>query len=429
MRQGFIFNIALCVNCKACSAACMLENDWRFPARKIFTRNSEALAEGPVLNISMACNHCQNPACLTGCPTAAYYRDESTGAVLLNPDRCIGCRYCTWNCPYGAPVFNCDTGVIEKCSFCNDLQKEGYDPSCATACPTGALSFGPVGAENENLLPDLVPDKGLKPALVFSNPNIHLGPEVIPSVKTDRKKERAPDERKIGEELSLALFSFLALVSVSVTVSGLLKDFPNTGFLPLSLIILSSVISVFHLRSKHTAWRAVINVRNSPLSREISVLAAYGATLLIILFTDLPVWRITASVTGMLLLFAIDEVYNFSSGRSRFHSGTAFLSALQIISFLTDSVAAFIFVAALRIVLMFAGGALTKEGRTWFATRFHRLALLVIVSFSLLAGTGINQLIILIILLVSEFAGRILFYLDFDPENIEKKINTYNIHS
>ena len=144
MRKGFIFNNRLCVSCKACSAACMVENGWVFAARRIFTHNPDAFSEGQVVNVSMACNHCKEPVCLTGCPASAYDIDPETGAVILVPERCIGCRYCTWNCPYDAPRYNSVSGIIEKCHFCNHLILSGATPACSSACPTGALGFGDI---------------------------------------------------------------------------------------------------------------------------------------------------------------------------------------------------------------------------------------------------------------------------------------------
>lgn len=92
MRRGFIFNHDLCVGCHACSAACILENNWNIKSRTLYQLNQEALVPVPVLNLSMACNHCEKPSCLEGCPAGAFYRDETTAAVLIDGQKCMGCN-------------------------------------------------------------------------------------------------------------------------------------------------------------------------------------------------------------------------------------------------------------------------------------------------------------------------------------------------
>src|SRR5512133_736522 len=102
MRKGFIVNTSKCVDCKACSAACIIENGWMVKPRNIYTYNSTAEQLFSLINLSLACNHCESAACMDGCPASAYSRDLVTGAVILDEKKCIGCRYCQWNCPYDA---------------------------------------------------------------------------------------------------------------------------------------------------------------------------------------------------------------------------------------------------------------------------------------------------------------------------------------
>jgi anaerobic dimethyl sulfoxide reductase subunit B (iron-sulfur subunit) len=75
------------------------------------------------------------------CPAKAITKRED-GVVLIDANRCIGCRYCEWACPYGAPQFNEERGVMTKCDFCQDLQARGLNPACVDACPMRALGFG-----------------------------------------------------------------------------------------------------------------------------------------------------------------------------------------------------------------------------------------------------------------------------------------------
>src|SRR5512147_3199400 len=96
------------------------------------------------LNISMACNHCDNPVCLKGCPTRAYTKFAEYGAVLQDPDICFGCGYCTWVCPYNAPQLDTKAGHVSKCNMCVDRLEVGLKPACASACLAGALEFGVI---------------------------------------------------------------------------------------------------------------------------------------------------------------------------------------------------------------------------------------------------------------------------------------------
>jgi anaerobic dimethyl sulfoxide reductase subunit B (iron-sulfur subunit) len=139
MQKGFIFNDILCVDCKACSAACIIENGLTTHAREIFTFNSSAHPSLPVVHLSMACNHCEKPVCLEGCPAGSYSREPVTGGIIADENKCIGCSYCEWNCPYEAPKINLRKGIIEKCNLCYGRLSEGL--ACAICMPTGALSY------------------------------------------------------------------------------------------------------------------------------------------------------------------------------------------------------------------------------------------------------------------------------------------------
>ena len=150
MTEGFIFDHNKCVACGACSAACIFENNWSFSPREIYAYNSAALPSLPVINLSLACNHCQNAVCMDGCPSSAYSKEPSTGAIILDDAKCIGCRYCQWNCPYDAPKYLISQKVIGKCNLCYQRLIEGSLPACSTACPTGALQFGKLNDQSSS---------------------------------------------------------------------------------------------------------------------------------------------------------------------------------------------------------------------------------------------------------------------------------------
>jgi len=154
-QLGFYFNASACTGCKACQIACKDKND--LPVGVIWRRvynygggtwvadaqHSDIMVANHVFtySISAACMHCQNPACVAVCPTTAMSKDEN-GIVSIDATKCVGCRYCEWACPYGAPQFNEAAGVMTKCNFCQDLLAAGGNPACVDACPMRALDFG-----------------------------------------------------------------------------------------------------------------------------------------------------------------------------------------------------------------------------------------------------------------------------------------------
>jgi len=81
---------------------------------------------------------------MTGCPVDAYSKDPITGIVRHNPDACIGCQYCTWNCSYGVPQYNPERGVVGKCDMCYGRLTQGQQPACAFACPEDAIRIETV---------------------------------------------------------------------------------------------------------------------------------------------------------------------------------------------------------------------------------------------------------------------------------------------
>ena len=145
-QHGFFFTADNCIACHACEAACSEKND--NPAHIAF--RSVGFVEGGVypntqrLNISMACNHCDDPVCLKGCPTRAYTKFAEYGAVLQDPDICFGCGYCTWVCPYNAPQLDPIKGQVSKCNMCVDRLEVGLKPACVSACLGSALDFGVI---------------------------------------------------------------------------------------------------------------------------------------------------------------------------------------------------------------------------------------------------------------------------------------------
>src|SRR5205814_3854625 len=99
-------------------------------------------------NITTACHHCVDPACLTGCPVKAYDKDVQTGIVRHLDDQCIGCQYCVLKCPYDVPKYNDRLGIVRKCDMCSSRLSVGEAPACVQACPNEAIRITKVQTES-----------------------------------------------------------------------------------------------------------------------------------------------------------------------------------------------------------------------------------------------------------------------------------------
>jgi anaerobic dimethyl sulfoxide reductase subunit B (iron-sulfur subunit) len=151
-KPTFFLDVQTCTGCKTCMVACKDKNDlplgvrWRRVvefAGGDWVRLPDGTFSQDVFAyyISVSCNHCREPLCAQNCPTQAMNQDAD-GIVSVDPEKCLGCRYCEWVCPYSAPQFDEAQGQMTKCDFCRDeLRQEGI-PTCVAACPTRALQFG-----------------------------------------------------------------------------------------------------------------------------------------------------------------------------------------------------------------------------------------------------------------------------------------------
>jgi len=160
--SGMLIDTTKCIGCRACEAACNETNKLPKPKVDLFSDSvfSEKRDTTPdaftVVNrfanpkksddpifVRRQCMHCNQPGCASACLTKALEKTKE-GAVIYHGNRCMGCRYCMISCPFDAPKYQYDSPMpyVRKCTFCYDRQKEGKQPACAEACPTGATLFG-----------------------------------------------------------------------------------------------------------------------------------------------------------------------------------------------------------------------------------------------------------------------------------------------
>ncbi len=151
-KRAFLMDTSRCMGCKACMIACKDKHNLPLGLhwRKVIEASGGEWAEQAdnvweqnvfTYYISISCNHCENPSCVEACPTGACNQDEE-GIVSIDPDRCVGCGYCRWNCPYTSPQLDTEKKHMTKCDMCRDYLADGREPACVAACPSRALFIG-----------------------------------------------------------------------------------------------------------------------------------------------------------------------------------------------------------------------------------------------------------------------------------------------
>ncbi|RTZ62170.1 MAG: aspartate carbamoyltransferase, partial [Gammaproteobacteria bacterium] len=353
-QHGFYFNADNCIGCHACEAACSEknENPGHIAFRSVGYVESGTHPAYQRINISLACNHCDDPVCLKGCPTRAYTKFAEYGAVLQDPDICFGCGYCTWVCPYNAPQLDPVKGQVSKCNMCVDRLEVGLKPACVAACLGSALDFGVVENIPENRDQALTAIPGF-PDPEITHPNIRFQqtrslqrdvtrPDATP-VKYHRddeaKKYRPVVDKKLGDkrewnwnklltshENAHAMFTlaaqtvmgaFMLLIFGPVLgLDGMAQLKQSSAFIPLLGVMLALLgFGLFklnmHLGKPHRFYRGYNNLRLSPVSREIAGVSAFFAGLAGYSFFSLFSNGFAGFLAG---LFALLGVAGFAAG-------------------------------------------------------------------------------------------------------------------
>jgi formate dehydrogenase iron-sulfur subunit len=148
---GVLIDLTRCSGCQSCALACKAANELPLPEVAPTQLDSGAFsfvdtrpqADGKYSYVKRQCMHCLHPACVSACTVGAL-RKTAQGPVVYDADKCIGCRYCQYACPFGVPTYQWDDvlGLIRKCEMCFDRVTGGQKPACVASCPNGALRFG-----------------------------------------------------------------------------------------------------------------------------------------------------------------------------------------------------------------------------------------------------------------------------------------------
>jgi len=269
--EQYAFEVSLdrCTGCKACVSACHslngLDEDevWRDTGVLNGGRNLPGWHQ----TITSACHHCEDPACMNGCPVGAYEKDADTGIVRHLDDQCIGCSYCILKCPYDVPKYSKKRGIVRKCDMCHQRLAEGEAPACVQACPTEAIrivnvaEIRPSGDETTIFGGMLLNDSAL-PSSRITRPTTRYIGRPVPASAT-----AADRDALLTEHAHWPLILMLVLTQSGI---GLLISGGASGVLPGSLLFfLGMGASVLHLGHPLKAWRFFIGLRTSWLSREI----------------------------------------------------------------------------------------------------------------------------------------------------------------
>lgn len=357
MTYAFTFDASACTGCKACQIACKDKNN--LPAGVLWRRVYEVSGgawqrQGQAwttdvfaYNLSIACNHCVHPICAGVCPTKAY-EQRPDGLVILDTTKCVGCQYCSWACPYGAPQYDPIIRHMTKCNFCMDNLEAGQMPACVAACPLRVLEYGQQAdflektGKRVQVYPML--DVERREPNIFIQPHPAAGRGKAEGMLTNWE-ETAP--RKVSKlaEAPLVAFSLLAQMAagafwnIEMLYLGLsnirlvfdppfdyrITDLPAnltlTAMLGIGpLLGLAVLASLLHLGTPRNAWRTLANLRHSWLSREVLFAGLFGAGWALTAFwqyfgADLPRllsgWLTAPLAFG--LVYSMAQVYRFKT--------------------------------------------------------------------------------------------------------------------
>ncbi len=349
---AFYFDSRFCSGCKACQVACKDHNQLEVGRlwRRVYEVNSgsgwrAAGVSGGAWTpdvgayfLSISCNHCEQPICVEACPTGAMHKHPD-GFVLIDKNRCIGCQYCAWACPYGALQYDPHVGQVTKCNFCLDELEAGKPPACVAACPMRVLDVSiplsiPESRRDFHAPIFQVLDQDGKGAMDGNTPVPLPSAELTHPglmIRSHPAAGKAGPQRVVNQEetgirhnheKSLALFTLLAPAAVGLfIILGLLSqsglpigaseqalpsDWPQdwatvwAGWLPFGLMVVGVIASLWHLGHPLHAWLALRRPHASWLSREIWLVGLTASGMFL--------WAISGSRYGLTMPAPIRDV-------------------------------------------------------------------------------------------------------------------------
>ena len=167
-QLALVIDLNVCVGCHACVTSC---KEWNTSGSAGYMSDMNPFSKDPTgtffnrvqtfevgqypntetVHFPKSCLHCEDPPCVPVCPTGASYKRESDGIVLVDSEKCIGCNYCSWACPYGARELDAEQKIMKKCTLCIDritdetIPEAQRKPACVLACPSEARHMLLIG--------------------------------------------------------------------------------------------------------------------------------------------------------------------------------------------------------------------------------------------------------------------------------------------
>jgi formate dehydrogenase iron-sulfur subunit len=326
--QQYAFEVDLdaCTGCKACVAACHSLNglDGDEVWRTVGLLHGGSADQPAQQTVTTSCHHCVDPACMAGCPVKAYEKDPVTGIVRHLDDQCIGCQYCTLMCPYDAPKYSPARGIVRKCDMCSDRLAVDEAPACVQGCPNQAIRIRLVeqvqavqASEAGTFLPGAPAPEQTVPTTVYKS--ARAAPvNLLPADFYRVTPEHAHPPLVIMLVLTQLAVGAMAVGSVGRRLFGLQPAGP-WGFAHAALVMAMAFLalgaSVFHLGRPQFAFRALLGLRTSWLSREALGFGLFAGAGVAFALSLLPA---DLGLPGLVLL----------AGRSSLLEGAALLTGL-----------------------------------------------------------------------------------------------------
>jgi len=444
VQYAFSFDAQFCSGCKACQAACKDKNN--LPVGVLWRRVYEVSggswqkAGGAWINtvfaytLSMSCNHCIHPKCAGVCPVDAYDIHDN-GIVVLDSTKCVGCGYCAWACPYGAPQYNPVSGLMTKCDFCFDYLEQGLPPACVASCPLRVLDYGEIEHEGSIALWDAQPETHPFPLPIFSHTQPHLAIKLHPAMQSRQEKSVAnleeiqPRQPSIWKEVPLMLFTLLGQLAVGgfwVKWVWANHIVPTLDLIP-HLIIGTSLgagllASFAHLGTKRNAWRVLGHLSRSWLSREILFAGLFGLSWLSTVLLSATRQQVEfeamalTSILGIGLVYSMGQVYRIPAapGWNTWRTNAGFMVSALLLGYsvmlpVLTNVSGKILGQWGILSLLLAQLAL-MQGRNRIRIGLILLAGAAVIAGLLLPASVLSGVITFVLIALEESVGRWLFY-------------------
>lgn len=312
-QLAFEVDLQSCSGCKACVVACHALNglDEGEAWRDVGLLVGGAPLLPVIQHVTSSCHHCLEPACLAACPVDAYEKDPITGIVRHLDDQCFGCQYCTLACPYDAPKFHPGKGIVRKCDMCSDRLQAGEAPACVQACPHQAIRIRVVDVDEVReraAAGDFIPG-AFDPACT--------SPTTLYRSNHPRDLRPADEDWTQPEHAHAPLTVMLVLTQLAaggflVELVARLAGFVGVGtplhlWIALGLGYVGLAASLLHLGRPFYAYRAILGIRHSWLSREVVALGGFAKLATAYVAADLlfPAWLASHPTIRLVALAAV----------------------------------------------------------------------------------------------------------------------------